>query len=136
MDDELARLRERRMQEMKEQMDKRAKASPVDVKNLDETHFIEFVATNKFVVIDFWAEWCGPCRRVGPAIEELSQEFAGKVAFAKVNTDDNQRLSMQFNISAIPAIMLFSNGQLIERIIGAYPKEAIRDKIVRKFNLK
>jgi len=124
------------MQEMKEQMDKRAKASPVDVKNLDETHFTEFVATNKFVVIDFWAEWCGPCRRVGPAIEELSQEFAGKVAFAKVNTDDNQRLSMQFNISAIPAIMLFSNGQLIERIIGAYPKEAIRDKIVRKFNLK
>jgi thioredoxin 1 len=135
MDDELARLRERRMQEMKEQMEKKGKASSVDVTNLDETHFTEFVTTNKFVVVDFWAEWCGPCQRVGPAIEELSQEFTGKVAFAKVNTDDNQHLALQFNISAIPAIMLFTNGQLIERIIGAYPKDAIRDKIVRKFGL-
>ena len=87
------------------------------------------------VVVDFWAEWCGPCRRIAPVMDELSKEFSGRVAFGKCNTDDNRRIAMQFNISAIPAIMLFSNGQLIDRIIGAYPKDAIRDKIVRKFGL-
>jgi thioredoxin 1 len=68
-------------------------------------------------------------------MDELSKEFGEKVTFGKCNTDDNRRLAMQFNISAIPAIMLFSRGQLVDRIIGAYPKEAIREKIVRKFGL-
>jgi thioredoxin 1 len=69
-------------------------------------------------------------------MEELSMEFSGKVAFGKVNTDDNRNLAMQFNISAIPAVLLFSNGQLVERIIGAYPKDTFREKISRKFNSK
>jgi len=69
-------------------------------------------------------------------MDELSREFAGKVTFAKVNTDDNRNLAMQFNISAIPAIMLFANGQLVERIIGAYPKDAIKEKILKKFPIK
>jgi len=133
MDDEITRLREKRMQEMKEKMAQSPKAG---VAHIDETHFVEFIKTNKFVVVDFWAEWCGPCQRVGPVIEELATEFAGKVAFAKVNTDENNKLAMQYNISAIPAIMLFSNGQLLDRIIGAYPKDAIRQKIVQKFSLK
>ena len=99
-------------------------------------HFQEFISTHPFAVIDFWAEWCGPCRRIAPIMDELSTEFTGKVAFGKCNTDDNRRIAMQFNISAIPAIMLFSNGQLVDRIIGAYPKDAIREKIVRKFGLQ
>ena len=69
-------------------------------------------------------------------MDELAVEFAGKVTFAKCNTDENQRLAMQFAIDAIPAMMLFSGGQLIDRIIGAYPKEAIREKIVRRFGLE
>jgi thioredoxin 1 len=133
MDDEITRIREKRMQELKEKMAQPPKASVVHV---DETHFVEFIKTNKFAVVDFWAEWCGPCQRIGPIMDELAQEFAGKVAFAKVNTDDNRKLSMQYNISAIPAMMIFSNGQLVDRIIGAYPKDAIRQKIVQKFNLK
>ncbi len=105
------------------------------VSNVDEMHFQEFISTHPFVVIDFWAEWCGPCRRIAPIMDDLAKEFGGKVTFGKCNTDDNRRLAMQFNISAIPAIMLFSHGQLADRIIGAYPKEAIREKIVRKFGL-
>lgn len=122
------------MQEMTEKMKRTEKAG--NVLNIEEIHFQEFISTNKFAVIDFWAEWCGPCRRIAPVMDELSKEFAGKVAFGKCNTDDNRRIAMQFNISAIPAIMLFSNGQLVERIIGAYPKDAIREKIVKKFGLK
>lgn len=69
-------------------------------------------------------------------MEELSMEFSDTVAFGKVNTDRNQKLAREFNIDAIPAIMLYANGQLVDRIIGAYPKEAIREKIVSKFRIR
>jgi len=134
MDDDLTRIRERRKQELAATMKNTDKAATVI--NVEEMHFQEFISTHPFVVVDFWAEWCGPCRRIAPVMEELSREFAGKVTFAKCNTDDNRRLATQFNISAIPAIMLFSQGQLVERIIGAYPKEAIREKILRKFPIR
>jgi len=133
MDDEIRQIREKRVQELKERMKHTVKA---EVTNVDEIHFQEFIKTHTFVVLDFWAEWCAPCRRVGIVLEELSKEFSGKVTFGKCNTEDNRLLAMQFNITAIPSIMLFSHGQLVDRIIGAYPKEALREKIVRKFNIK
>jgi thioredoxin 1 len=132
MDEDLDLIREKRRQELLEKMKEKESGG---VSNVDEMHFQQFVATNPFAVIDFWAEWCGPCRRIAPVMDELSKEFAGRVAFGKCNTDDNRRIAMQFNIDAIPAIMLFSRGQLVDRIIGAYPKEAIREKIVRRFGL-
>jgi thioredoxin 1 len=133
MDDEIIRIREKRMEELKTRMKHTVNA---DVQNVDEMHFQEFIKTHPFVVLDFWAEWCAPCRRVGVVLEELSKEFSGRVTFGKCNTEDNRHLAMQFNITAIPSIMLFSHDQLVDRIIGAYPKEAIREKIIRKFNLK
>ena len=133
MDDELALLRERRKQELEARM---MQNRPGTVAHIDEARFGDFLAANKYVVVDFWAEWCGPCRRIAPVMDELAAEFAGKVAFAKCNTDENQHLAMQFAIDAIPAMLLFSGGQLIDRIIGAYPKEAIREKVVRRFGLE
>ena len=133
MDDEISRIRQKRLQELKERMKHTVKA---DITEVDETHFQEFIRTHQYVVLDFWAEWCAPCRRVGLVLEELSKEFSGRVTFGKCNTEDNRLLAMQFNITAIPSIMLFSHGQLVDRIIGAYPKEALREKIVRKFNIK
>ena len=121
------------MQELTEKMKHTEKAG--NVSNIDEMDFQEYMSTHPLAVIVFLAEWCGPCRRIAPIMDELSTEFAGKVAFGKCNTDDNRRIAMQFNISAIPAIMLFSHGQLVDRIIGAYPKDAIREKIIRKFGL-
>src|SRR5512139_1176310 len=112
MDDELARIREKRMQELTEKMSNTERTGIVS--NVDGLHFQEFISTHPFAVIDFWAEWCGPCRRITPVMDELAREFTGRVAFGKCNTDDNRTIAMQFNISAIPAIMLFSHGQLAD----------------------
>jgi thioredoxin 1 len=132
MDDtELDEIREKRMAALKEKMERQSVAGSVIT--VDQLHFGDLLRQHPALVVDFWAEWCGPCRRVGPVVEELAQEFAGKVTFGKCNTDENQQLARQFDISAIPNIVFFSHGKMVDRVIGAYPKEAIREKIIRNF---
>lgn len=80
-------------------------------------------------VVDFYADWCGPCRMVGPVIESLSQEYNGKVSFVKVDTDANQSLAMRYNIMSIPTVMIFKGGRIVDKIIGAVPADAYRRKI-------
>jgi thioredoxin 1 len=133
MDDDLALLREKRKKELAEKM---MHTQQGVVAHVDERQFPQFIAAHRYVVVDFWAEWCGPCRRIAPVMDELAAEFAGQVTFAKCNTDENQNLARQFSIDAIPAMLLFSGGQLVDRIIGAYPREAIREKVVRRFGLE
>ena len=74
------------------------------------------------VLVDFWAEWCGPCRVLGPVIESLSQEYDGRVKVAKVDVDSNQQVTMQFGIRSIPTVMLFDKGQVVDTIVGVRPK--------------
>lgn len=81
------------------------------------------------VLVDFWAPWCGPCRMVGPVVESLSQEFAGKVKFVKVNVDDNPDIAQKFDISGIPALLFFKGGQKIDSIVGAVPKANLQNMI-------
>jgi thioredoxin 1 len=139
MDDELAKIREKKMQELRDRFDPAKKAAPVpghvSIMPIDERQFAQVIQQHPALVIDFWAEWCGPCRRVAPIVEELAQEFAGKVTFAKCDTDHNQRLAVQFGISAIPCLLFFSRGQMVDRLIGALPKESIRAKVVRNFGI-
>ncbi len=80
-------------------------------------------------VVDFWAPWCGPCRMVGPVIEELSEEYEGQVRFAKVNVDDNQQIAGAFGIRSIPTIGFFKDGEAVGAVVGAYPKEALKEVI-------
>ena len=81
------------------------------------------------VVVDFWAEWCGPCKQIGPALEELSEQYAGKVKIAKVNVDENPDLPMQFGVRGIPALFMFKGGQVVSNKVGAAPKAALQSWI-------
>jgi len=89
----------------------------------------DVVNSGKPVVIDFWAEWCGPCRIIGPSIEELSNEFAGQVEIGKLNVDDNPETAEAFGIRNIPTILFIKNGQVVDKQIGAAPKAAIAAKV-------
>ena len=130
MDEELARIREKKIQEMQE----RQKAiSSGKVHYLDQGNFQALLHAHHALVVDFWAEWCGPCRMVAPVVEELAREYAGKVSFAKCNTDDNPLLAGTYNISAIPTLLFFGNGKLVDRITGAYPKDALKRAVERAF---
>jgi thioredoxin 1 len=138
MDDELQQIREKKLEELKRGLGKPATptAPPAaQVLVLGERQFGMAVRDHPFLVVDLWAPWCGPCRMVGPVIEELSAEFAGKISFGKLNTDENQRLARTYGITAIPTILLFARGQLVEKIVGAYPKQILRDRILRAFGM-
>lgn len=89
----------------------------------------EVLDSDKLSVIDFWAEWCGPCRAIGPVIEELSKEYDGKVKVGKVNVDHNPNVSMNYGITSIPAILFIKGGKVVDKQIGAVPKSVLDKKI-------
>jgi thioredoxin len=78
-------------------------------------------------LVDFWAAWCGPCRTVGPVVEELAGEYAGKVKIAKLNVDDNKEIPGKYGVRGIPTLMLFKDGQVVDQIVGAQPKSRIQE---------
>ena len=81
------------------------------------------------VLVDFWAEWCGPCKMVGPVLDELDKEYNGKLKIAKVNVDENQQVSVDFHIRSIPTLLFFKNGQMVKQLIGAHPKNKLVNEI-------
>jgi thioredoxin len=83
----------------------------------------EVLRSNLPVFVDFWAEWCGPCRMVGPAVEQIGKIMAGKVKVAKLNVDENQQIAMKYGVQSIPSLILFKGGKEVARTIGAAPKE-------------
>ena len=96
------------------------------VKHVDTNNFqAEILNSNKVTVVDFFADWCGPCRKLSPILEEVEQELANKVKFTKINTDDNINLAQKYQISGIPTLLVFKNGELAERMVGLMPKSSI-----------
>jgi thioredoxin 1 len=100
------------------------------VPNTSQSEFERAVLKSETpVVVDFYADWCGPCRAVSPIIEALSKEYAGRLNFAKVDTDANQELAARYDIMSIPTVMIFKNGRVVDRIVGAAPAKAYRERI-------
>jgi len=92
--------------------------------DIDET-----IKKYPMLVIDCWAPWCGPCRMIGPIIEELAKEMKGKIVFGKLNVDENQQTSMKYKIMSIPTMLIFKNGALVDQFVGAIPKEMLIQKL-------
>ena len=100
-------------------------ASESIVELSDSSFESEVINSEKPVLVDFWAPWCGPCRALAPVIEEISTDFVDKLKVGKVNVDDNPEISMKFGIRSIPTLMVFKDGEVLEQIIGAVPKSEI-----------
>lgn len=144
-DEELARIRDR----MKEEILERARgdgpggpdvstgptgpgsSSPAEPVPVTDGDLDAFVQRHEAAVVDVWAEWCGPCRRLEPVVEELAGELAGRVAFGKLDADDNPRTTQRFGVQAIPTLLLFRGGELVDRIVGAPPKATLEQRALQ-----
>lgn len=100
----------------------------------DETFDQEVLKSDVPVLVDFWAVWCGPCRMVAPILDEIAEEKAGSLKIAKVNVDENMKIAAQLGVSSIPTLMLYKNGQPVERIVGAQPKQRLLQQIEKHLN--
>ena len=131
--DELDEIRRKKLEEYSNKylkgeinMEKNLPNTPIRVTDADITQTIK---KYKMIVVDCWAPWCGPCRMIGPVIEELAKEMQGKIVFGKLNVDENQMTSMKYNIMSIPTLLVFKDGTLVDRIVGALPKDMLKQKI-------
>ena len=131
--DELEEIKKKKLEQLKKQymnggknMEENWPNTPLNITDAD---FDEHVKKYDTIVVDCWAPWCGPCRMIAPVIEELAKEMQGKIAFGKLNVDENQTASMKYKIMSIPTLLVFKNGVLVDKIVGVVPKEILTQKL-------
>jgi len=130
-DEELERIKQTKLQEMmrrvaREKKEKTALSKPVEV---TDATFKRVIQSHPLVVVDCWAPWCGPCHMVAPVIEEMARDYAGRILFGKLNVDENPETAIQYQIMGIPTLLVFKDGKLVDRIVGAMPKQTLEPKI-------
>ena len=96
---------------------------------ITDSNFNDVISKNKTVLVDFWAEWCGPCRMIAPVIEELANEYEGKAIIGKLDVDSNQESSVKYGVRSIPTILTFKDGEIVDRQVGAVPKKTLTNVI-------
>jgi thioredoxin 1 len=96
---------------------------------ITDVNFDEIIAKDQVTLVDLWAEWCGPCRAMGPIIDELHTEYAGKAQIGKMNVDDNPVVPSKFNVRGIPTFLIFKNGELVDKLVGGMPKAMMAQKL-------
>jgi thioredoxin 1 len=131
--DDLEVIKKKKLEQLKKQymtrgktMEKKWPDTPIHLLDADIDETMKKYPT---IVIDCWAPWCGPCRMIGPVIEELAREMKGKIVFGKLNVDENPQTSMKHKIMSIPTLLVFKNGALVDRFVGAMPKEMLIQKL-------
>ncbi len=100
----------------------------------DSNFQTEVLKSDKPVLLDFWAEWCGPCKMIAPVVEELAKEYDGKLKVGKVDVDANQQTSMQYGIRSIPTLLIFKGGKVVDQLVGAVPKKMLAEKVAKHLN--
>jgi thioredoxin 1 len=126
--DEIEQIRERKRQEMMKGGAQGAEW-PSEPAEVSDSTFNDFIKKYSLVVVDCWAPWCGPCRMMSPVIDSLAKEMQGKIAFGKLNTDENPKVAMRFQIEAIPTLLIIKDGELADRLVGAKPKEDLARRL-------
>ena len=132
-DVELERIRQKKLREMIKKKTESSATGPVAHSPIEVTDssFNEIVKKDGLVVVDCWAAWCAPCRMIAPIIEELAKDYAGKILFGKLNVDSNRKAPLEYQIMSIPTILVFKDGELVDRIIGAMPRRLLEQKITQ-----
>ena len=126
--DELEKIRQKKLKEMSRQTERKEKNFDSPVKGSDD-NFDEMINTNPLVLVDFWAEWCGPCKMIAPIIDALAKEFAGKILVLKINVDECPQTASKFGIMSIPTVSIFKDGKIADSVIGAVPKAVLESKL-------
>jgi thioredoxin 1 len=131
-DEEMKRIKEAKLKEMMQKTAKKEGESSSDKPvTVTDATFKETVKSNTAMVVDCWAAWCGPCRMMGPIIDEMTSDYRGKILFGKLNVDENPEVTCEYQIMSIPTLLVFKNGQLAERIVGVMPKPMLEERINR-----
>jgi thioredoxin 1 len=132
-DEELKRIREKKLRQLTKpgKIEKKEKLAPNKPIEITDATFKEIIRNHHIVVVDCWAPWCAPCRIVAPIIEEMARDYAGRVIFGKLNVDENGEVATQYQIMGIPTLLVFKDEKLVDRIVGAMPRQMLEPKITR-----
>ena len=133
-DNELERIKQRKLKELLRAGENSLNTSqslPSTPLTVTDSTFQQIIQQHSLVVVDCWAIWCAPCRMIAPVIESLAQDYAGKIVFAKLDVDKNPQTSSHYHIQSIPTLLIFQNGRLVDRLVGALPRQILEPKIIQ-----